>query len=1023
MATPKPIRMLSVRRIIEAVMLRRFLLVFVIVWLQAVSAWAADPARHITQYAHTAWRMEDGAFNSAPWTIVQTPDGYMWIGTADGVLQFDGVHFVRWTPGDGQRLPNSEVLGLRTTRDGSVWISALGFLSRWKGHTLTNYATGSVPRALAEDNDGTIWLGQSYAPQGTGPLCQVRDTGLRCLGPADGIPSFHPKVSLADPDGTIWIGGDTLLLRWAHGAPTVYRLPGLAGNKGISGISALAPSPDGGVWVGISKAGPGLGLQRLIAGQWQSFDTPAFHGSSVQVTSLYADREGALWVGTFDRGIYRIHGDVVDHFDRTNGLSGDRISDIAEDREGDLWVVTWQGVDRFAKTPVASVSIAEGLCSPEAVSVAASRDGSIWTGGDGALTRLHDDGVTCFRSGRELPGSQVTSLFEDHAGRLWVGLDQGLWVYEDGRFLQVTRPDARPIGLVTGIAEDAEQRIWIAAAGPPRILMRVEGLTVREDVLEPPMPRRVAPDPTGGLWLGLLSGDLAHVRDGHTEVHTFEHPKGALLEQLLPEADGSVIAATTYGLIGWRNGKALTLTQKNGLPCERVYAIAFDRRGDLWLYMNCALGVLTSADLQAWKQNPDIAVTMRTFDGLDGVRPNPAAFVAGARSVDGRLWFANAVSLQVTDPEHLRRNTVPPQVHIEQFVADRTAYPQQGLLRLPPLIRDLEIDYVGLSFVAPQKVRFRYRLDGHDDAWQEPGTRRHAFYNDLLPGQYRFRVIACNNDGVWNEAGASLSFFIAPAWYQTKLFLVSCFVTGGLLIILLHRLRMRQATNSLNARFDERLAERMRIAQELHDTLLQGVLSASMQLNVANDQLSSESPAKPLVRRVLELMGQVIEEGRRALQGLRVSRDGVLELDLAFSRVPEELALEGSVDFHVIVEGQARRLHPIIHDEVYLIGREAIANAFRHACAKTIDLALEYHGNELRVVVRDDGRGIDPNVIQLGRDGHWGLSGMRERAERIGASLKVSSSATGGTEVDLRVPGRIAFESSTSTGTSKSIVV
>ena len=1025
MATPKPIRMLSVRRIIEAVMLRRFLLVFVIVWLQAASAWAADPARHITQYAHTAWRMEDGAFNSAPFTIVQTPDGYMWIGTADGVLQFDGVHFVPWTLGQAQRLPNSEVLRLRTTRDGSVWISAVGSLSRWKGHTLTNYATGSrgVPGALADDNDGTVWLGQNRAPQGTGTLCQVRDTGLRCLGLGDGIPSFNAKALLADRDGTLWIGGDTLLLRWAHGAPTVYRLPGLAGNRGIIGVSALAPSPDGGVWVGIGKAGPGLGLQRLIEGRWQSFDTPAFHGSSVQVTSLCADREGALWVGTYDRGIYRIHGDVVDHFDRTNGLSGDWVNDIAEDREGDLWVVTMQGVDRFAKTPVASVSIAEGLCSMEVDSVLASRDGSIWTGGDGALTRLHDDGVTCFRSGRELPGSQVTSLFEDHAGRLWVGLDQGLWLYQGGRFLQVTRPDSRPIGLVTGIAEDVEQRIWIAAAGPPRILMRVEGLTVREDVLKPPMPRRVAADPTGGLWLGLFNGDLAHVRDGQTVVHSFKHPEGAQILQLLPEADGSVIAATNYGLIGWRNGKALTLSQKNGLPCEQVYAIAFDRRGDLWLYMNCALGVLTSADLQAWMQNPDIAVTIRTFDALDGVRPNTAAFVAGARSPDGRLWFANSLSLQIVDPEHLRRNTVPPQVHIEQVVADRTTYPAQGVLRLPPHTRDLEIDYVGLSFVVPQKVRFRYRLDGHDDAWQEAGTRRHAFYNDLRPGRYRFRVIACNNDGVWNEAGASLSFFVAPAWYQTKSFLVSCFVAGVLLIILLHRLRMRQATNALNARFDERLAERMRIAQELHDTLLQGVLSASMQLNVANDQLSSESPAKPLVRRVLELMGQVIEEGRRALQGLRISRDGVLDLDRAFSQIPEELALEGSVDFRVIVEGQARRLHPIIRDEVYLIGREAVANAFRHACAKTIDLALEYHGNELRIVVRDDGRGIDPKVIQLGRDGHWGLFGMRERAERIGAHLKVSSSATGGTEVDLRVPGRIAFESSTYTRMSKSIVV
>jgi hypothetical protein len=289
MATPKPIRILSVRRIIEAIMLRRFLLVFVIVWLQAASACAADPARHITQYAHTAGRTEDGAFNSAPWTIVQTPDGYMWIGTADGVLQFDGVHFVRWTPDHGQRLPNSEVLRLRTTRDGSVWINALGFLSRWKGHTLTNYATGSVPRALAEDNDGTIWLGQAYAPQGTGPLCQVRDTSLRCLGPADGIPSFHPKVSLVDRDGTIWIGGDTpapALGTWsADGLPTA-RDSGELGNE--RGLGARAVAGRRGVG-GYREGRPGLGLQRLIDGRWQSFDTPAFHGSSVQVTSLYAD--------------------------------------------------------------------------------------------------------------------------------------------------------------------------------------------------------------------------------------------------------------------------------------------------------------------------------------------------------------------------------------------------------------------------------------------------------------------------------------------------------------------------------------------------------------------------------------------------------------------------------------------------------------------------------------------------------------------------------------------------------------
>jgi signal transduction histidine kinase/ligand-binding sensor domain-containing protein len=990
-------------------MLRRFWPVLVFVCLHPASAWAVDPARRITQYAHAAWRMQDGVFNSTPSTIVQTPDGYMWIGTADGVLQFDGARFVRWNPGHGQRLPSSEVLHLRTTRGGSVWISAFGVLSRWKDHTLTNYATGSGgDYVVAEDGEGTVWLGRAFAPNGAGPLCQVLKTGLRCLGPADGIPSFNPTALLADRDGTLWLGGDTLLLRWARGAPTVYRLPGLAANAGMYGVAALAASPDGTVWVGMAKAGPGLGLQRLIDGRWQSFDTPTLHGSSVVVTSLYADREGALWVGTYDRGIYRIHGNLVDHFDRTNGLSGDFVSDLTEDREGNLWVVTTQGVDRFADTPVASVSVAEGLCSAEASSVLASRDGSIWTGGDGALTRLHDGGVTCFRSGRELPGSQVTSLFEDHAGRLWVGLDQGLWVYEGGRFLQVTRPDARPIGLVTGIAEDTDQRIWIAAAGPPRMLMRVEGLMVREDALEPPMPRRVAPDPAGGLWLGLFNGDLAHVRDGQTDVHAFEHPEGAMLHQLLADADGSVIAATSYGLIGWRDGKALTLTQRNGLPCEQVYAIAFDRRGDLWLYMNCALGVLTGADLRAWKQNPNITVTIRTFDALDGVRPNAAAFVAGARSPDGRLWFSNSLSVQVFDPERLGRNTVPPPVHIEQVVADRTAYPAQGVLPLPPLTRDLEIDYVGLSFVAPQKVRFRYRLDGRDDAWQEPGSRRQAFYNDLRPGTYRFRVIASNNDGVWNEEGASLEIVIAPAWYQTQVFLTLSILVGALAAWAAYRWRMRQVARALNARFDERLAERTRMARDLHDTLLQTLQGSKMVADAALDRPDDAPALVRALRQVSAWLGQASAEGRATVNALRTSTTESNNLAEAFGRAVEDCRRRGAIDASLTVTGDAREMHPLVHDELYRIGYEAIRNACTHSRGGRLDVGLSY-GHDLTLRVTDDGVGMELTMAERGKDGHFGLRGMRERATRIGATLSVTSAPGAGTAIVVTVPGRVIF--------------
>jgi signal transduction histidine kinase len=331
-------------------------------------------------------------------------------------------------------------------------------------------------------------------------------------------------------------------------------------------------------------------------------------------------------------------------------------------------------------------------------------------------------------------------------------------------------------------------------------------------------------------------------------------------------------------------------------------------------------------------------------------------------------------------------------------------------LSLPPLIRDLEIYYTALSLAAPEKVMFRYKLEGWDPDWQDAGTRRQAFYSNLPPRNYRFRVAACNNSGVWNEAGTFLDFSVAPAYYQTWWFRSLCVAAFLALVVALYQLRLRQVARQFNMRMEERVNERTRIAQELHDTLLQGVLSASMQLNVANDQLADDAQAKALVVRVLELMERVVEDGRNALQGLRISKDRRQDLDQAFSRVPHELAFPGTAEFRVIVEGSPCTLRPLTRDEVFRIGREAIANALRHSAATKIEVVLEYGVRDLRVIVRDNGCGIDAQMLNSGREGHWGLSGMRERAERVGAELKVWSSANSGTEVGLSVPGRIAFE-------------
>jgi len=991
----------------EATMQRRLLLVLVFVWLLPTSVWAVDPDKRLTQYAHVAWRMQDGAINSAPNAIVQTPDGYIWIGTSDGVLQFDGVRFVQWTPGRGQRLPSSQALRFKTTRDGSVWITGFGTLSRWKNHTLTNYASGAATEYYAVDEDGEqrIWATRYFARDGS-PLCQVLETGLRCDAPLKGT-TLQARVLLAERDGTLWIGGDTGVLRWSQGTQTAYRPAGLASSAGIPGVSALAASPNGTLWVGFRKPGPGLGLQRIADGRWQSFDTPTFHGSSLLVGSLFVDRDGVLWVGTLSRGLYRVHGDVVDHFDRANGLSDDAVYDLTQDREGSIWVVTARGVDRFADAPVTSVSVADGLCMEDVTSLLASRDGSIWVGGNGTLTRFHDGGVTCLRTGRELPGYHVESLFEDHAGQLWVGIDQGLWVYEHGRFQPITRPDKGPIGLVTAIDEDTDQSIWIAVFGPPPVLMRIDGLVVRQEFGDPATPRRVAADPTGGLWLGLFNGDLAHFRDGQTTVHRFKHPQGALVRQLLSLPDGSILAATTYGLIGWFDGKASTLSQKNGLPCEQVYSMAFDHRGDLWLYMSCALGVLKKADLQAWKQNPDAAVAIRTLGGLDGVQPVNAGFHGAATSLDGRLWFSSG-ALQFVDPEGVGRNRIPPPVYIEQVIADGTAYPSLAALRLPPLTHNLEIDYVGLSFVVPQKVRFRYRLDGRDDTWQEPVDRRQAFYNDLRPGTYRFHVVASNNDGVWNEDGASVEIVIAPAWYQTRAFLTFMIALAGIAAWLTYRLRLRQVARALNARFNERLDERTRVARDLHDTLLQTVQGSKMVADSALDRPDDAAALARALQQVSAWLAQAGHEGRAAVNALRLSTTERNDLAEAFCRAIDDCRRQRTIDGDLTVTGDPKEMHPVVRDEIYRIGYEAIRNACMHSRGSRLDVGLDY-GRDLTLRIADDGVGMEPAVADSGKDGRFGLLGMRERAGRIGASLSVNSVPDKGTVVVVSVPGQAIF--------------
>jgi ligand-binding sensor domain-containing protein/two-component sensor histidine kinase len=964
--------------------------------------------------------LQEGAFNGAPTAISQTADGYLWIGTQTGLVRFDGVQFLPWTSPDGKHLPSTTISALLGARDGSLWIGMEGGLSRWDKESLTNYRTKQERiNSIIEDRDGTVWFTRSRANDADGPLCRILKERTQCYGTDDGIPLLDGAGALIeDAQSRLWFAGSAEIVRWNPGVSRTFSRNDLKSKKGIGGIFGLAPNPDGAVWVGLIGSGPGKGLQQIVREAWKPFATPELDGSTLEVQALFLDRKSVLWIGTVKQGIYRIRSRKVDHFNSADGLSSDAVYQFYEDHEGNLWTVTARGIDCFRDLPMVSFSTREGLSVDEVDSVLAARDGTIWIGTPAGLSNLRQDGIHSFHAQRR--GGQITSLLEDHIGRLWVGSDNTVSSYDRGMLRRISRPDGRPMGVVAGIAEDMDHNIWIETIGSPRTLIRIQDLKVKEMFPVPEMPpaRKVAADPQGGIWLGLMNGNLARYHHGEIQIYRFNLTAAPRVNQLLVASDGSVLGATAAGLIGWKRGKQQTLGVRNGLPCDGIFAFVFDNQGSLWLYTECGLVQLQSVEVQKWWDNPDGRVRVRTFDAHDGVQPGPAPFNAAAKSPDGRLWFANGLALQMIDPEHLDRNTVVPPVHVESVVADRKSYSPVKDLRLPALMRDLQIDYTAPSFRSPQKVRFRYRLEGRDADWLDAGTRRQAFYTDLRPGKYRFRVIACNNDGVWNKEGAALDFAIAPAWYQTVWFLVICVVTGILFMWFLHRLRVRQVAKVIGARFDERLAERTRMARDLHDTFLQTVQGSKLIADHALEKIDDSFRARQALGQLSEWLGRAVQEGRAALNSLRTSTAHSNDLAEALGLAMEECRMYAAMQVSFSVLGEAKQMHPVVSEEIYRIGSEAIRNACKHSTGKRLNVELKY-GKDLTIRVRDDGVGIDPNVADQDKEDHFGLQGMQERVDRIGGELTLVSSTHSGTSITVIVPGNLAFRKSTSSAFEK----
>ncbi|HEY6769275.1 MAG TPA: two-component regulator propeller domain-containing protein, partial [Candidatus Sulfotelmatobacter sp.] len=815
-----------------------------------------------------------------------------------------------------EQLPSTSITALLGARDGSLWIGTdAGLVHRVNQHLITYLKGEGQISSILQDVNGEIWIARVRSGDDTQPLCQVIGIGVRCYGKEDGVPAFSAAGPLVqDASGNSWIGGDTTLLRWRPGSSHAYRPKALKSNAGIDGVEALSVAADGSIWVGMGLTGRGLGLQHLVNGGLKSFVAPKLNGETLEVLALLEDHQKSLWVGTVNQGIYRIHGADVDHYRTTDGLSSDYVYKLYEDREGNLWVATAKGLDCFRDLRVSSFSTREGLSADAVNSVLASRDGTIWIGNNSKLDVLGSGGVTS-KVGKAFQGHQVTSLFEDRAGRLWAGIDNTLTIYQGRRFRQIKRQDGSQVGVVMGMTEDSENNIWVETMGPPGTLIRIQDQKVREAFPAPQMPlaRKIVADLQSGIWLGLLNGDLARYRSGKTEIFPFTHHPGSRVNGLIAASDGSILGATAFGVVGWKNGKRQILTVRNGLPCDSIHALISDDRGDLWLYAQCGLIEIADAELQRWWERPESRLKLRVFDASDGVQPGRGHFNTSTRTRDGRLWFANGSVLQMIDPNHMAGNTLAPPVHIEAIVADRKSYSPHDGLSLPALTRDLEIDYTALSFVVPQKALFRYMLEGHDADWQEPGTRRQAFYNDLRPGHYRFRVVACNNDGMWTSTPAVWRFVILPAYYQTLWFKAALWTTAVMLLWLFYLYRLRQISEAIHSRLNERQRERERIARELHDTLLQGFQGLVLRFQAILNRIPENDPLRASISNALLRTDEVLIEGRDRVHEIRSepSRD----LHNLLRSFGDSQASE-STSFQLFLVGSVVALKPLICAEV-----------------------------------------------------------------------------------------------------------
>ncbi|MBV7537659.1 histidine kinase [Duganella sp. sic0402] len=954
-------------------------------------------ARLLEQFTHTSW----GALDGAPvdiLSITQTSDGWLWLAAGAGLYRFDGKRYERMDSVGGHALLSSNVRTLYAPPEGGLWVGYRmgGGISHFHNGQVRHFNPGQgLPAgaitSITRAPDGKLWVA---ARDG---LAWLDGERFVSVGASEGLPARRARQVFFDQTGRQWAAmlGGAYSRADSH---SPFRPAWPAGD-----LTAITQAPDGTLWA----TDDGRYYHLLPeAPQEKTNAAPQAMGSN-----MYFDRDGNQWLfrsGGLER---RPAGSSAPP--QPQDLSGGLPQSFFQDREGNVWIGSSGGLNRFRRNRLMTLPLQALFDHP---AIAPMNGDGVWAGDrSGALHALGAEGAR-----RQTQAERISALYRASDGALWAGSGAAVWRTQGTQVARYPLPHEALSYEVQAMSEAAGGAMWVSIVREGLYLLK-DGAWQRQPPL--PVPQLIMPDqfPTslvagdgGALWAGYLRNHIALLDGERTSIYSSE--QGLELGNVLTlyRSGGQLWAGGERG-VAWFDGQRFhPLHGKKGEIFRGVSGIALTAKGDLWLFGVEGLTRVAAAQVRQIMNNPAHEVEYERFDAHDGLlgaasqlRPMPSLVMGD----DGLLWMATANRINWINPAHIARNPVPPPVLVQDVVVGEQHYIPLSGLKLPESTSSLRIDYTALSLSVPERVRFRYRLDGVDRDWQDPGTRRQAFYTNLDPGHYRFRVMAANDDGVWNPQEASLAFSIPPTFVETAWFKLLCAAAASLLLWIAYRLRLRHVTRQLRRRLEDRADERERIARTLHDTFLQSVQGLMLRVQTLLRRLPANSEAYKLVEKILNQADQVIAEGRNQVSGLRKVQDHHHDLPHMFGELGQQLREEHAADFALIVTGQQTPLTEEGRDHLYHIGREALLNAFRHGGASRIELELGYATSSFTLRVRDDGRGIDEQVLANGeRPGHWGLIGMRERAAKISAALDLWCRPGMGTVMQVCAPGAVVYQ-------------